>query len=61
MIWKCKPGRYQPGNCGGGKMKWFAHDTKITGWRDDTETGRHHKFSSIEAAQKRADKLNQAT
>jgi hypothetical protein len=58
MNWKHKPGRYQPGNYGTGKMKWFVHDSEIPGWRDKTKNGRHRKFASIEAAQKRADFLN---
>ena len=58
MTWKHKPGRFQPGNYGSGKMRWFVHDCKNPSWRDDAETGRHRKFSSIEAAQKRADELN---
>ncbi len=58
MTWKYKPGRYQPGNYGNGKMKWFVHDTEIPGWQDDFKARYHRKFSSIEAAQKRADELN---
>ena len=58
MDWKYKPGRYQPGNNGTGKMKWFVHDTKTPYWRDKTKSGRHRKFASIEAAQRRADSLN---
>ena len=58
MGWKHKPGRYQPRNDGAGKMKWFAADTHIPHWWDETSNGKLRRFGSIEAAQRRADELN---
>lgn len=60
MQWKHKPGRYQPGNDGANKMRWFVHDIKIPSWRDNTKDGQHRRFASIHAAQRRADHLNAA-